>query len=99
MNVLSWENISKLAGQTVQLIDGAENEYEVLVETVREEAHNGETKDGRLIEHYTIVLEGPQDAEFPQGNYLVSHHAMGQQILYMIPAADNRYTITMNTEA
>ncbi len=99
MNVLSWENISKLTGQTVQLLDGAENEYEVQVETVREEAHNGETIDGRLVEHYTIVLEGPENAEFPQGNYLISHHSMGQQILYMIPAGNNRYTITMNTEA
>ncbi|MEZ8081131.1 DUF6916 family protein [Enterovibrio norvegicus] len=99
MNVLSWENISKLEGQFVQLIDGAENEYEVLVESVNEEEGNGTTIDDRLVEHYTIVLVGPEDAEFPQGNYLISHHSMGQQILYMIPAKNNHYTITMNTEA
>ncbi|KXF83313.1 DUF6916 family protein [Enterovibrio coralii] len=99
MNVLSWENISKLAGQTVQLIDGAENEYDILCEDVKEREGNGETKDGRLVEHYSIVLAAPEGVEFPQGNYLISHHSMGQQILYMHPAADNRYTITINTEA
>ncbi|WP_407333726.1 DUF6916 family protein [Enterovibrio sp. 27052020O] len=99
MNVLSWENISKLTGETVQLIDGAENEYDVLVESVREENGNGTEKNGRLVEHFTMVLVGPDDAEFPQGNYLVSHPSMGQQILYMLVAGDNRYTIVINTEA
>ncbi|CZF86560.1 DUF6916 family protein [Grimontia marina] len=99
MNVLSWDNISKLAGQTVQLIDGAENEYDVLVEAVNEGEGNGTTKNDRLVEHYTIVLVGPEDAEFPQGNYLISHHSMGQQILYMMQAGNNRYSITINTEA
>ena len=99
MNVLSWDNISKLAGQTVQLIDGAENEYDVLVEAVNEGEGNGTTKDDRLVEHYTMVLLGPEEAEFPQGNYLISHPSMGQQILYMMQAKDNRYTITINTEA
>ncbi|MGF1766943.1 hypothetical protein L4D06_06100 [Enterovibrio makurazakiensis] len=99
MNVLSWENVSKLAGSSVQLIDGAENEYDVLVESVREEAGNQTTIEGRLVEHYTMVLVGPEDAEFPQGNYLISHPSMGQQILYMLVASDNRYTIVINTEA
>ncbi|MEZ8140526.1 hypothetical protein A1OQ_07750 [Enterovibrio norvegicus FF-162] len=99
MNVLSWDNISKLTGQTVQLIDGAENEYDVLVESVREESGNGTEIDGRLVEHFTMVLVGPADTEFPQGNYLISHPSMGQQILYMLVAGDNRYTIVINTEA
>ncbi|EOD81357.1 hypothetical protein RN22_14320 [Grimontia sp. AD028] len=99
MNVLSWENISKLAGHTVQLIDGAENEYDVLVEAVNEGEGNGTTKNDRLVENFTMVLVGPDETEFPQGNYLISHHSMGQQILYMMQAGNNRYTITINTEA
>ncbi|MFD2178954.1 DUF6916 family protein [Veronia pacifica] len=99
MNVLSWENISKLEGQNVMVLDGAENEFDVLIESVLEHEMNGEVHEGRNVERYTIVLLGPNHAEFPQGNYIVSHPSMGQQILYMIPGEENRYSITIDTTA
>ncbi|PCE65490.1 hypothetical protein [Salinivibrio sp. YCSC6] len=99
MNVLSCQHVKALIDQTITLIDGTDTEYAMTLIRIDEHEGNGETIDDQLVENFSLVLKGPKDTRFPQGNYLLSHPDLGEQILHMLPAAEDTYTITINTRA
>lgn len=99
MNVLSCQHVSELIEQSITLIDGTDTEYAMTLIRVDTHPGHGDEVNGYYVENFSLVLKGPEDTRFPQGNYLLSHPELGEQILHMLPVGDATYTITINTQA
>ncbi|SIO37439.1 hypothetical protein SAMN05444724_3081 [Salinivibrio sp. ES.052] len=99
MNVLSCQHVSELIDETITLIDGTDTEYAMTLVRVDTHPGHGDDVNGHSVENFSLILQGPEDTRFPQGNYLLSHPALGEQVLHMLPLDDATYTIIINTRA
>lgn len=99
MNVLSFQHVNELINETITLIDGTDTKYAMTLARVDTHPGHGDEVGGHAVENFSLVLKGPEDTRFPQGNYLLTHPALGEQILHMLPVGDATYTININTQA
>ena len=82
MNVLSWENISKLEGQNVMVLDGAENEFDVMIESVEEHdrkspvQHAPRLADDPLVRVVLVVVPNHVIGKIQQNAFIFEHEVV-----------------------
>ena len=93
---LTHEHFAPLVGQDVTVEAGAHGALTMrLVEATAGTQPGGPGPEGQERLQFSLVFLGPAEQVLPQGTYAVTHEAVGEQDLFLVPlgrdAAGVRY--------
>lgn len=93
---LTHEHFAPLVGQDVTVETGAHGAWTMrLVEATVGTQPGGPGPEGQQRLQFSLVFLGPAEQVLPQGTYAVTHDAVGEQHLFLVPlgrdAAGVRY--------
>ncbi|MCF6376704.1 hypothetical protein L2K70_03730 [Nocardioides KLBMP 9356] len=83
---LTHEHFAPLVGQDVEVDAGAAGTLTMrLAEATASEVPGGPGPDGQQRVQFSLVFLGPHDAPLPQATYVVTHQAVGEQEIFLVP--------------
>lgn len=83
---LTHEHFAPLVGQDVAVDAGALGALTMrLEEATAGTQPGGRGPDGQERMQFSLVFRGPAEPMLPQGTYAVTHEAVGEQHLFLVP--------------
>lgn len=83
---LTHEHFAPLVGQDLAVDAGGAGEVTMrLVEAAAGTLPGGRGPDGQERMQFSLIFRGPADRLLPQGTYAVTHEALGEQELFLVP--------------
>lgn len=83
---LTHEHFAPLVGQDVAVDAGGASALTMrLVEATAGTQPGGRGPDGQERVQFSLVFRGPADPMLTQGTYAVTHEALGEQDLFLVP--------------
>ena len=83
---LTHEHFAPLVGQDVEVDAGAAGTLTMrLAEATVSDEPGGPGPDGQQRAQFSLVFLGPADQVLPQATYVVTHPAVGEQEIFLVP--------------
>lgn len=83
---LTHAHVAPLVGQDVTVgADGRGTWTMRLVDAVEGSEPGGPGPEGQHRQQFSLLFRGPAEPQLPQGTYAVTHDAIGEQHLFLVP--------------